>query len=324
MKTATSVAVLLWTTAASAGELTHVTPIQAPPPGFAATLAAPRVNLQHFIPPEPDSLAHPRTHERWSRAVGAEHVVGKLSPGAVIHKPAIRHGTAQDQLSNWSGDVLTGITTSPQGQAVTATFQVPSVYHAHGACSPGYDYMSAWPGIDGFPGTAGGASVLQAGVDANAYCSGSSTSAQYYAWIEWYPAAPVTVSQPAIGPGDVVFVEVWSTSPTQAYATILNDSTGIAATYSITPPAGTTLHASSVEWVVERPALGANLTTLANYGAMSWLGGITWNFGGGVPTTYTMGADPGSGGTLHSVTMVDDVGKPISSATIETPTFLLL
>jgi Peptidase A4 family len=59
----------------------------------------------------------------------------------------------------------------------------------------------------------GGSDVLQAGAEVDAYCNGGSTSSFYSAWIEWFPNGSTRVSSPAIHPGDLVFVEVWSTTP---------------------------------------------------------------------------------------------------------------
>jgi Peptidase A4 family len=91
-------------------------------------------------------------------------------------------------------------------------FVVPAAHQAFGACTGGWGYSSLWPGIDG-NGGAGGSDVLQAGVEVDAYCNGGRTSSFYSAWIEWFPNGSTRVSSPAIHPGDLVFVEVWSTTP---------------------------------------------------------------------------------------------------------------
>ena len=70
-------------------------------------------------------------------------------------------------------------------------------------------------------------------------------------------AVSVKVSAPAIHPGDLVFVEVWSTSPTAGTALIFNVSTMSGASYSLTEPKGTTLKGNSVEWIVESPSVGS-------------------------------------------------------------------
>jgi len=322
MKIATSVGVLLLASTASAGELTHVTPISPLPFGYDATVTHPSVNLRHAIPPEPDSRIHPRTHEMWRGAVSTERKTGKLTPTNILHKPPVQYSTASSSTANWSGTVLSGIQTTPQGQAITATFQVPSANRAPGDCDGKWTNMAAWPGLDGFYGTgssplAGYSNLLQAGIEVDAFCGGGFDQRIYSAWLEWYPAYAVGVSQPAINPGDVIFVEVWTTSPTQGYVTIFNRSTNVSATYGVAAPTGISLKGTSAEWIVERPTIGGQMARLTNYGALSFLGGVTWDFASPSPTTYSMGADPGAPGTLSNVTMLDDHNSPISSATIE-------
>jgi hypothetical protein len=102
--------------------------------------------------------------------------------------------------------------------AVTALFVVPTAHQALGQCADGWDYVSLWPGSDGNGGSGGG-DVLQAGVDVNAFCAGNNvTQSEYYPWIEWYPYSETRVTSPTINSGDLVFIEVWSASPTQGYA----------------------------------------------------------------------------------------------------------
>jgi hypothetical protein len=72
---------------------------------------------------------------------------------------------------------------------------------------------------------------------------------------------------------------------------------------------------------VERPGVGGSLATLTNYIDVSWPYGVAWNYTSGSPTYYYQGANPAAG-TLYTITMLDNSGKGISSATIENPDFL--
>ena len=123
------------------------------------------------------------------------------------------------------------------------------------------ELSSLWPGIDGN----GSGDVLQAGVEVDAYSSGSYNSSFYSAWIEWYPYAETRVSSPAINPGDVVFVEVWNISATQGYAYFYNYSTQTGAEYYLAAPAGTKLKGNSIEWIVESPTVNGTLASGTNY-----------------------------------------------------------
>lgn len=271
------------------------------------------------LPPEPLSA---RPHEAWRRAItaareDAPHVKAlPMTHGPAIRKTRIQNDAAAFSALNWSGTAIVDGQTS-NIEAITALFVVPIAQQAFGTCSPEQDWVSLWAGIDGTGASSGPSDVLQAGVSAAATC----TDTAYSAWIEWYPAYAVGVSSPAVNPGDLVFVEVWNTSPTQGWAFIYNYSTDIAAEYGITAPAGTTLQGSSVEWIVERPGAHGGLTTLTNYVASAWSAGDAWNYSSPDPTVYLMGTDPAIG-TLDAFTMLDDNDQPISSASIEGSAFL--
>jgi hypothetical protein len=309
----------------------NVSAVEPPPPGYDPDMASAAVNAQFRLPPEPDATAAPRTHEAWRRAVRAARNRGSatIEPTAIFHGPAKKRvsaavGESNDASSvdtlNWSGtSVVNG--TIANLEAVTALFVVPTAHQALGQCAGGWDYASLWPGIDG-NGGAGSGDVLQAGVNVNAFCAGNNvTQSQYYPWIEWYPYSETSVNSPVINAGDLVFIEVWSTSPRQGYAYFYNYSTDTSAEYSITAPPGTMLQGSSVEWIVERPSLGSSLTNLTNYIATPWSEGVAWNYADPKPTTYSMGGYP-SVGTLEQITMLDNSDNPISAATIESGSFL--
>src|ERR1700740_2623479 len=256
-----------------------VSAVEPPPPGYDPEASSPAVNAQFALPPEPDATKALRTHEAWRRAVRAarNREAVTMLPMTIFHGPAKNksraasdeaNATSTSNTLNWSGtSVVNGTTTSLE--AVTALFIVPTAHQALGQCADGWDYAALWPGIDGNGGS-GGSDVLQAGVSINAFCAGNNvTQNQYYPWIEWYPYSETRVSSPTINPGDLVFIEVWSVSPTQGYAYFYNYSTDMSAEYALAAPAGTVVHGSSVEWVVERPTLGSSLTNLTNYIAVS-------------------------------------------------------
>ena len=189
-------------------------------------------------------------------------------------------------------------------------FVVPTPRVPFGTCDQTYYYSSYWPGIDG-NGGAGFNDVLQGGLEIAAICINGITSGYTIPWVEWYPAYSVGVSAPAMNPGDLVFVEVWNTSPTQGYVFFYNYSTDSSAEYSVTAPPGTVAYGSSVEWIVERPTVGNVLANLANYVASPWSERVAWNYANPNPTVYWMGATP-EVGTIENLTMVDNTNQPIS------------
>jgi Peptidase A4 family len=77
--------------------------------------------------------------------------------------------------------------------------------------------------------------------------SGGKTSGFYSAWVEWFPNSSTRVSSPAIHPGDLIFVEVWNTSPTKGYAYFYNHSTEESAEYVLTAPGTTKLVGNSAD-----------------------------------------------------------------------------
>jgi hypothetical protein len=311
----------------------------APPPAeFDPTTATELVNARFALPPAPDATAAPRAYAAWQSAINAvqNRETPVLKSTNLFHGPikakkpftaqgteglqeSVENNVINTTSSNWSGtSVVNGTTSSVE--AIIGMFVVPTAHQAFGACTGGWDYSSLWPGIDG-NGGAGASDVLQAGVEVDAYCNGGNTSSFYSAWIEWFPNGSTRVSSPVIHPGDLIFVEVWSTSPTQGYAYFYNYSTNVTAEYALTAPSGTTVHGSSLEWIVERPSLGSSLTALTNYVASSWSDGIAWDYSATNPTYYYMGNNP-TAGTLEQITMNDDQGQGISSATIENLNFL--
>jgi hypothetical protein len=222
-------------------------------------------------------------------------------------------------MDNWSGTSV--VSYPPAGlRAITGLFVVPEAHQPQGQCGTA-TMSSIWPGIDGN----GNADVLQAGVEADAFCviqNGQKTvQGQYDVWVEWFPCLETKVSSPTVSPGDLVFVEVWNTSPTQGWAYFYDYATDVSAEYSIPAPAGTSLQDTSVEWVVERPEIGGQFAPLTNYIDVPWSGGVAWNYASSNPTTYSVGYDP-ENATLENITMLDNSGNPISAATIENESFL--
>jgi len=309
-----------------------VSAVEPPPRGYDPEASSAAVNARFALPPEPDPTKAPRTHDAWRHAVRAarNREAARILPTTIFHGPAKSKLRAEGDEANgtsassttlsWSGTSVVNGTTANL-EAVTALFVVPTAHQAFGQCADGWEYASFWPGIDGNGGSGSG-DVLQAGVNVNAFCAGNNvTQNQYYPWIEWYPHSETRVDSPTINPGDLVFIEVWSVSPTQGYAYFYNHSTGMSAQYSITAPAGTVVHGSSVEWVVERPTLGSSLANLTNYIAAPWVEGVAWNYADPNPTTYSMGGNLDVG-TLEQITMLENSNNPISAATIESESFL--
>jgi hypothetical protein len=263
--------------------LPGATTIEAPPADFDPIQASDEELAYHGFPPRPNQANQPKAYATWVRAMNASKVriVPKLEQTSIFHGPAkpakLAEPTAVENnpllstqarntnySSNWSGYVdFSGATSygSASYYYLVNDFVVPVAQQAFGACTGGWDYGSAWNGIDGW----GSSDVLQAGVELDAYCSGSTRESYYSAWYEWFPYGEVRIGNFPVAPGDDMFVEVWHTSSTQGYAYLVNYNNDQAVEIGFTAYPGHPLVGNSAEWVVERPSVNGSLATLTNY-----------------------------------------------------------
>ncbi|MCL2385583.1 MAG: G1 family endopeptidase [Alphaproteobacteria bacterium] len=306
--------------------------VEAPPIGFDPVAMSAGDRLRYAIPPVPDAAMHPDEHEHWKRVVSAmadpkKRVQTTLTQTKIRHNPArnlnmspsssMVHGVGTAQSSNWSGTAVYNPSDPFKVEAIFGAFVVPAARQAVGKCDGGWDYASFWVGIDGFSSN----DAFQAGFDSDAYCAANGTSTFYGAWIEWYPNYATYVNFP-FNPGDLMWIEVWNTSPTTGYAAFYNYSSEQYATYALTAPSGTVLVGDSVEWIVERPTIGTGtLATLANYNATSMYSGYAWNWQSPTPTFQYAWQAPASG-NIYAITMLDNSGNPISNVTALLQSFL--
>ncbi|MGC9113325.1 G1 family glutamic endopeptidase [Acidilobus sp.] len=182
--------------------------------------------------------------------VMAPHGGGAAKAQVKLYPRLPLRGSTSESL-NWAGyaDVL-----APHSFiSVNASWYVPDVQ-----CSPRSSDVAVWVGMDGFNDS----TVEQTGVLVQ--CQGG--KAYYSAWYEFYPASPVYApSGDAVRPGDKVVGWVVYNPSTGEYRTVLVDVTQ---GWNFTSPwtAVSGAEDSSAEWVVERPAVGRGLTTLADFG----------------------------------------------------------
>lgn len=293
------------------------TTIDAPPAGFDPITASDEELQYHGFPPRPNQTTEPKAYATWAKAISASktRLVPTLEQTTIFHGPAkpakASNPTAVEGPAgkvsnisasyNWSGYVdFSGATSygSSSFYYLVNDMIVPVAEQAFGACTGGWDWGSEWNGIDGW----GSSDVLQAGVEYDAYCSGSTRSAYYSAWYEWYPYGEVRISSLPVTAGDVVFVEVWHTSSTQGYAYMVNETTNQAVEVGFTAYPGYPLRGNSAEWVVERPSVGGSLATLTNYTDV-----VFWN-----AYAYTEASAFYDIATATPIEMLDNNGNVIS------------
>jgi hypothetical protein len=304
------------------GPAPRVEYVPPPPAGFDAATASQADLEKYHIPPAPNAATQPAAYKSWLKAVTGSAPTQTptltntdISNGAVSLPKSesprgVWNNTVTGTSNNWSGSATTGIANPNNIEAIEEEFVVPAAHQAFGACTGGWDYSSIWPGIDGY----GSNDVLQGGVEVDAYCSGSTISSYYSAWVEWYPFNETRVSSPTVSPGDLIFVEVWNVSTTSGYVYFKNYSTNVVAEYHLTAPSGTTLAGNSVEWIVERPGINGGFATLTNYIDVTATRDLAWDYNAS-PATYYYAYSTPSVGTLHLLTMLDNSNNGISSAT---------
>lgn len=162
---------------------------------------------------------------------------------------------------NWSGYAVTGASQSSRFSRVAGTWVQPS-----GTCKRGGEtYSVTWIGLGGF--NAGSKALEQTGTAVD--CS-SSGEAQYSAWYELVPAAPVTMRL-TVHPGDRISASVAE----KAGQTIMQ-------VQDLTTHASRTVarrfvdpDVSSAEWIVEAPSLCFTATRctplpLTDFGTVSF------------------------------------------------------
>lgn len=310
--------------------LAHIRAFVRPPATFDPIVAPSEALRQYGFPPRPDQLKAPEAYKAWARAVSApqkrlespqlEQTAISNGPARILPSGGSKQATSEfssapanaiaTNSSNWSGYVDYDNTNLPFADSyIYAYWIVPVAQHAFDTSGGGWDYSSQWVGIDGF----GSSDVLQAGTEADAYASGSSTGAYYAAWIEWYPNSESRISNFLVAPGDEMFVQVWNTSPTVGVAYLLNITSQQVVAFTFDAPSGTSLVGNSAEWVLERPGIGDSLATLTNYVACPF--DSCYAFGSVNGGTYNATYYPGTnlaGTTVYAISMLDDSGQVIS------------
>lgn len=159
-----------------------------------------------------------------------------LAAGGVGALAVAVPGTASAQVtSSWAGYAASSSTYT----SVTATWVQPSL-----ACGSVDSDVALWVGLDGISD----ATVEQVGTEAG--CVGG--AAEYEAWYEMYPAAPVYLSQ-RLSPGDSVTATVSATTAGVFTLTVEDATAGWTASSKHTD---TSAPRSSAEVALEVPSAG--------------------------------------------------------------------
>lgn len=167
----------------------------------------------------------------------------EIAPGGAPVSPA-----TTVQSGNWSGYAVSGSTYTH----VSTTYVVPTV-----TCKNSESAAALWVGLDGYANK----TVEQTGV--SEACEGG--VAQYAAWYEAFPAAPVYYSNPVV-PGDAIAESVTATA--SSFTLTISDSTqGWSRTTTKTVAKA---KRASAEVIVEAPSTEEGPVPLANFGTAAF------------------------------------------------------
>ncbi len=210
------------------------------------------------------------------------------------HRPMKFHRVRIDgtvESENWSGYAVTGSDfTKAQGSWTVSAVDCSATPNT---------YAAFWVGIDGYSS----GTVEQTGT--LAICDG--TSAVYYAWYEFYPAASVEITSVPVSPGNQISAQV-SYSGTEFTTTITNETTG--KSFSKTGRVRGAAR-SSAEWIAEAPCCTSSggILPLADFGTASFGEDYTdisnTNF---ATETSTSGAIGAFGSDVQEIIMVSSSG----------------
>lgn len=164
--------------------------------------------------------------------------------------------------SNWSGYAAVA-KKNVHLRYVSANFTIPSVNCAKTQLGKeGLAYASNWVGLDGYKSS----TVEQAGVDS--FCD-STRKAQYDAWYEMYPLAPVSFS--GVSPGDAITVSIYRNG-TKYNLTLIDHTSGAKLQTTQPCPRHSVCRDASAEVITEDPGGAEPVIDLARFGMVNFTG----------------------------------------------------
>ena len=313
MSTSTASAGLVDSERSSARTVTYSSGLKAttyqPRQGFSLAAASDTDLVRIGLPVRPDD---PELRARYDRVLHS--LAGKFNyiPATLRHNAHVVHGPRRsspdagtETSTNWSGAVVF----AEAGQAfrwVQGDWVIPDV---DAPTENQWYYCASWIGIDGD----GSGDVCQAGVECEAYRSGTSVTRNIYPWWEWYPEAEIAITNLPVNPGDLLTALICTAGAgaTQATLVLSNRTTGASTTVTFTAPAGTSLVGNCAEWIVEAPTVDGGQSRLADYGQVFFSNADAFD------GKATLG-----GGTGDNINMNDGGGNEVSAGTLVTSTIV--
>ncbi len=282
-----------------------------PPDGFDPRAASARELRRYGLPRRPDPAVRPQLAARWdeifSRKITyitpAFRPLAELLPGVKRRRRRPRRDLVTVPNPTWSGAVVHA-TGSETFTWVLGQWNVPDV--APGAGGKGAQYTFAFIGIDG------NTDVTQIGtIQSVSTATNGSLSKNCYAVFEWYPNSWSAITNLPVSFGDTMIGLICMESPTEAFFSLLNVTSGVHAGFVFDAPAGTVSLENQAEWILERPDINGVNPPMPNFGEIyfnSAMGGHGLDF-------------LADGGSDTAINMVVN-GTTVATTTVETPTLI--
>ena len=157
--------------------------------------------------------------------------------------------------TDWAGYIVSSTLENPQVVGINGSWSVPRI----GVFSSDA-YSSAWIGIGGQSEK----TLIQAGTEHDSV----NGQEYYYVWYEMLPATAVRIDTISVSPGDVITASITLiNSDMNQWAIRIHDVTNGQGFYR------TFIYNSSrlsAEWIVERPHVNNQISTLANFGTLTF------------------------------------------------------
>jgi hypothetical protein len=281
-----------------------------PPKGFDPRTASARELRRYGLPQRPDPAIHPQLTARWDEIFSRKitHItpsfrpLGELLPG-VKPRGRARRDLVTVPNSTWSGAVVHAAG-SQTFTWVLGQWNVPDVAPAAGG--NGSQYTFAFIGIDG------NTDVTQIGtIQSVSTAANGGVTKSCYAVYEWFPNSWSAITNLPVSFGDTMIGLICLDSPTEAFFSLLNVTSGVHAGFVFDAPAGTASLENQAEWILERPEVSGVNPPMPNFGEIyfdSAMGGHGLDF-------------LADGGTDTAINMVVN-GSTVATTTVETPTLI--
>ena len=277
--------------------------------------ASPTELRRYGLPQRPDASIRPDLAALWDEILSHEltyltptfQPVEMLLPGIEPRGP-LRLDLAAVTNHTWSGCVVH----APPSQTFTwvlGQWNVPDVQPP--TTGSGKWYSFAWIGIDGTSDLTQIGTIQYVSRDGN-----GNISKECYAVHEWWAAATPSpwqvINNFPVNFGDTLIGLICMESTTEAWASLINVTTGVHISFDFSAPDNTASQENQIEWIMEVPEVKDVAQQLPNFGEI-----------------YFDSAQGGRGldfladaGTDTVINMVDGNNATVATTTVETTTLI--